>query len=110
MQTISSVDLESFFEKAYFLQHGEFYPENHALSTNKLRDEFPCYPSPLVDCLYRFAIGLDYFCELLISAEGGLACDPDEILRKLSVTFKYVPKEVIKYAISQTLAKIHQDI
>lgn len=102
---MTSKDLELFFERAYLLQHGEFYPEIHDLSIIKLGHEFPNFPLPLVDCLYRFAIALDYFCDILISAEGGRDCDPDEIFRKLSVTFKYAREEVIKSAITQSLAR-----
>ncbi|MDX1679376.1 MAG: hypothetical protein R3242_01485 [Akkermansiaceae bacterium] len=54
--------LGAFFEKAYWMQRGEYYPETHAKNIDELSQQFP-WDRELIDTLYRLLPHFDFVAE-----------------------------------------------
>lgn len=57
--TTDENQLRTFFDEAFWMQHGEYYPERHEANLTELNQKYP-WPEPVIDSLYRVACHLDF--------------------------------------------------
>jgi hypothetical protein len=60
--TTDENQLRTFFEEAFWMQHGESYPERHQANLTELNQKYP-WPEPVIDSLYRITCHLDSLIE-----------------------------------------------
>jgi predicted ATPase len=92
-----------FFEDAYRMQCGEYYPETHLKNLAELERSYDNLPKVVIDALYRFAIYLDVVADekCLLINNGELTLE--QIVEELQVTFYYARKSTIVHALESKL-------
>ena len=97
--------LREFFEKAYWLQRGEFLPENHLKNIDELCRAFP-WDRAVVDALYRILPHFDYIATEAAKRFRSGALTSDQAFQDLCFpVFYYIPEEVKRSAWQVHLAE-----
>ena len=96
--------MRAFFESAYWLQRGEFYPEIHAANVDKLASEFR-WNRVLVDALYRILPHFDYVAQEAAKRVASGEVSVEVAFEELCFpVFYYIPEPV-----RQKAWKLHLD-
>jgi hypothetical protein len=97
--------LSEFFEKAYWLQRGQFHPENHQKNIDELCSIFP-WDRAIVGALYRILPHFDYLAQEAAKRLGAGLLTSDEAFQELCApVFYYIPDGVKKGAWELHLAE-----
>ena len=92
-------NLTHFFDEAYNLLRGQFYPERHLQNLKLLGEQFSEFPAAIVDALYRFSIHLDTSVITYVKDIQDGKTSRKEAIKILKVTYQYFSDSTIETAI-----------
>jgi hypothetical protein len=94
----SEAMLRDFFEEAYWLQRGEFFPEIHLKNIDELCRAFP-WDKVVVDALYRILPHFDYIAQEAVKRFRAGEFTSEEAFQQLCFpVFHYIPEQVKRSA------------
>ena len=96
-------NLQDFFDEAYHLQVGEYYPETHLANLKQLRNNYPELASDVIDAFYRLIIRLDSIIENNLPRLQSGEVSVTELAEELKISYYYMKLSTIKAAINRLI-------
>ena len=94
----NSSRLQQFFEEAYWLQHGEYYPQTHQANVEKLCGRYP-WEAVIIDSLYRVTCHFDFVLEQAAKRVASRQISAPKGFEELNLPiFFYIPDSLKKLA------------